>query len=239
MIFTKKTKISSVFRGYTAFTLAEILIVIGIIGIVARMTIPTLLKQTNERATISMLKKSYANLSNAYKLAVQDEGTPENWGSILSPLVPFLSIAKNCLDGSKGCWPSGVTYMQLSPALGAYWVSFDNYNNPKLRLADGTMIFANVGSPTCSFSIGSSLALKNVCAWYTIDVNGEKKPNQIGKDTFGFYLTKYGIVPFGTALQTSTPPGGDVGTFTNGCKNSATAVGFGCSAWVLYNENQD
>jgi len=61
------------------FTLAEVLITLGIIGIIAEMTIPTLVQKADERAIIVALKKNYSVLSSAYKLAENDEGTPDNW----------------------------------------------------------------------------------------------------------------------------------------------------------------
>lgn len=56
-----------------AFTLAEVLITLGIIGIVAAMTIPTLLTNIREKQTVSKLKQTYSMLSQAFKL-VEDNG---------------------------------------------------------------------------------------------------------------------------------------------------------------------
>ncbi|MBP7211391.1 type II secretion system protein, partial [bacterium] len=49
-----------------AFTLAEVLITLGIIGVVAALTIPTLMQRTQDREAISALKKFYSTLSSAY-----------------------------------------------------------------------------------------------------------------------------------------------------------------------------
>ena len=57
-----------------AFTLAEVLITLGIIGVVAAMTIPTLIAKYTETMTISKLKKAYATITNVYKLSMIDNG---------------------------------------------------------------------------------------------------------------------------------------------------------------------
>src|SRR5574344_1363304 len=57
-----------------AFTLAEVLIVLGIIGVVAALTIPNLIKHTQEQETVSQLQKVYTTLSEAYKSAENDYG---------------------------------------------------------------------------------------------------------------------------------------------------------------------
>ncbi|MBP7212243.1 prepilin-type N-terminal cleavage/methylation domain-containing protein, partial [bacterium] len=47
----------------TAFTLAEVLITLGIIGIVAALTIPTLMNKSQKQQTVTALKKSYSTFS--------------------------------------------------------------------------------------------------------------------------------------------------------------------------------
>lgn len=52
----------------SGFTLAEVLITLGIIGVVAAITLPTLIQNNDEKATVTKLKKMYSNLQNAYAL---------------------------------------------------------------------------------------------------------------------------------------------------------------------------
>lgn len=103
-------------------------------------------------------------------------------------------------------------------------------------MTDGTLIkTGNIYSGTCKQSYGYSDALDNICGEYIVDVNGYKGPNQYGKDTFIFYLTKFGIIPAGSPLE-----GGQY-AFTNdtGCQDKSTSYGTGCAAWVIFNNNQD
>ena len=51
-----------------AFTLAEVLITLGIIGVVASMTLPALINQTRAKELQTGLKKAYSVLQTAYKL---------------------------------------------------------------------------------------------------------------------------------------------------------------------------
>ena len=70
-----------------AFTLAEVLITLGIIGIVAAMTIPTLIQNYQKRAYVAGLQKAYAQLAQAFKLAMADDTT-----TLLQNTTLFRSI---------------------------------------------------------------------------------------------------------------------------------------------------
>jgi type II secretory pathway pseudopilin PulG len=58
------------------------LITLGIIGVVAAMTIPTLMAKINERQTVSKLKKAYSTLSNAMRILEHDDDI--DWNSCLT-----------------------------------------------------------------------------------------------------------------------------------------------------------
>ena len=63
-----------------AFTLAEVLITLAIIGVVAAMTIPTLISDYQEKVTVTKVKKFYSTFSNAYQLAIAEHGEISTWG---------------------------------------------------------------------------------------------------------------------------------------------------------------
>lgn len=63
------------------FTLAEVLITLGIIGVVAAMTMPSLIANHQEKVTVTKVKKVYSILSQAYLIAVEEYGTPDEWGT--------------------------------------------------------------------------------------------------------------------------------------------------------------
>ncbi len=62
------------------FTLAEVLITLGIIGVVAALTLPSLIQNYREQAIVARVKKFYSVFSQAYAMAVLENGTIDNWG---------------------------------------------------------------------------------------------------------------------------------------------------------------
>ena len=67
-------------KNKRAFTLAEVLITLGIIGVVAAMTIPTLMQKYYEKQTVTKVIEIQSIVSQALKLVEEDYDTPENWG---------------------------------------------------------------------------------------------------------------------------------------------------------------
>ena len=65
-----------------AFTLAEVLITLAIIGIVAAMTIPTLISTYKKHTVETKLKRFYSTMSQAVKLSEIDNGEVSSWDSI-------------------------------------------------------------------------------------------------------------------------------------------------------------
>ena len=218
------------------FTLAELLIVLGIIGIIAALTMPTLIAKHKEKETVTRLKKAYSTLSNAYNLAIAENSTPDNWDLIgsasaqgaenmMNMLVPYMNVTKNC-GRNTGCFPD-VTYKYLN---NTDWNNIDTAaTRAKIMLADGTMIALAIDNKDCILSQGNSTELQQVCGGIHIDTNGFKPPNTLGKDIFSFHVTKNVIVPRGTLDDTSN-------SFST-CKTSSN--GWGCTAWVLLNENME
>lgn len=222
-----------------AFTLAEVIIVLGIIGIVAQCTIPTMINNITTQVNINVLKKSLSMLSQAYTMAVQENGTPDTWGltgngdgsvRAFTFFTPFLKVTKNC--GLTGSCFTDDKYAHL------YRTSTrGNLNEDtavaKIQLADGSALGLAIISDNCaSFSNAQLPILQNLCGYFYVDTNGFKKPNVVGKDMFLLYFTKNGIVPAGTATDTFYDFNGECISLTN-------ASGWGCTAWVIYNGNMD
>lgn len=209
------------------FTLAEVLITLGIIGIVAAMTIPVLMQKTTAAQKVTALKETFSILSQAHTQAVSDNGSPETWDistlgtdtgalNTLAIYTPYLKLTKDCGLGA-GCWAPG-TY------------SLDAPGRAKALLNNGVSIGTYSYGSGCTNNQGTTSALQNICAIFYIDVNGAKLPNLVGDDVFVFWITKYGIVPRGTVNDT-------VFNFVS-CQ-SAQGHDSGCTAWALYKENED
>ena len=63
-----------------SFTLAETLITLAIIGIVASITIPTTIKKYNEKQTIFRLTSAYSILANAFNRMIFENGRINTYG---------------------------------------------------------------------------------------------------------------------------------------------------------------
>lgn len=209
------------------FTLAEVLITLGIIGVIASLTIPTLMQKQKDMATISAVKKSMSVISNAFISAVQDEGPPTGWTlgnggvTILDNLAPYLKISKNC--GIRvGCFPTG-SYKLLDRTTDDWNIDSD-FDSGKAMLGDGSLIVTKTNG-NCNDMIGT---LSNICGTIWVDVNGFKTPNTKGLDLFGFYMTKDKIVPIGTGANNWDAP-----AFCNMYYCDAATL------WIIYNNNMD
>ncbi len=63
----------------SAFTLAEVLITLGIIAVVAAMTLPSVIINYQKEKTVSYVKKFYNEINNAVRMSVVDNGDVELW----------------------------------------------------------------------------------------------------------------------------------------------------------------
>jgi hypothetical protein len=199
---------------------------------VAALTMPALVANYQEKVTITKLKKFYSVMSQAYQQALLEDDNPASWDlraqddpqgglNFYSHLEPYLKITKYCGTGS-GCW-ADTAYKYLN---GADIVNIDKHlKYVKFILSDGSSVAVMPQSGNCN------AGNMGVCAAAIVDVNGSKPPNQIGKDIFHFLFTKDSVIATGSQQSTWYP-------FTTCAKESASS-GWGCAAWVIYNENLD
>jgi len=213
-----------------AFTLAEVLITLAIIGVVAAMTIPTLISDYQEKVTITKLKKTYSVLSNALGLAIAENGsvdtwnyapgmTPEGTRKFFDYIRPMLKIAKDCggSNENKCITDDAMLCLNGSECVTAGWFYGANETYYKVVLNDGSALWTRT-TVSCDQVDGEE---ENICALFWYDVNGIKAPNQLGRDTFVFYVKPYGVIPH---------------THDNCYLND---TGWGCAAYILKHGNMD
>jgi len=229
-----------------AFTLAEVLITLAIIGVVAAMTIPTLISNYKEKETVTKVKKIYSNLSNAHKMieamngygaisgAYDETKTPaENTQAIVNLYKPYFKISKDC-GFEPGCLTSG----PVKSLSGVDYADYDNTTNEyKMILSDGTALWFYVAYEDIYDEDGNYIH-SQVSMNIKVDINGFDGPYQWGRDLFVFENTDNSIVPYGTPKSTQ------YFTFDEYCKiktgDAATRDdGLGCTAWVIQNGNMD
>lgn len=226
----------SVGKCKNAFTLAEVLITLGIIGVVAAMTMPMLMQDTRDKQLVAQLKKAYSTMSQALALAIVENGTPNYWlvdneaSSALElqkKMSSYYKVNKDCqLEG--GCWPDNNIPKLDGTASGINLGTDTSYAT--FSVADGALFAFKILDNECNLNAGNISSLKNVCAEIYVDVNGEKHPNIFGYDIFKFYVVKKSIYPAGL-------DGDTYNSFENDCLNKTS--GFGCTAWAVRNSNLD
>ena len=74
-----KNIITNSARVTKGFTLAETLVTLGIIGIVAAMTLPAVVGKWQKTVHINQMKHTYSVIANAFQMSMQDNGNPKEW----------------------------------------------------------------------------------------------------------------------------------------------------------------
>ena len=182
-----------------AFTLAEVLITLVIIGVVAALTIPNLLAKHDEQQTVAKLKKTYAALVTAQRLSIAETG--EDYDKKIHPYNAFrkyFKTAKNCEKTGTGCFATSDEYKTLGGKVQSEVLKIldiGGWTN-KIILDDGVAIaFVPV-------SYGYVVDSNNLTVPYiVVDVNGIKPPNIFGRDTFMFVVLPNKIVPMGIGFN--------------------------------------
>ncbi len=144
-----------VFNKIKAFTLAEVLITLGIIGIVAAMTLPALIQKNQETELTTRAKRTYSELNQAIKLYEAQNGTPGdirglfeaknetiNSTQLAQDFAKYFSGAKVCKNKSdKGCSPYYYKIAYAAPRVDSTGTLTEwNNNLPKIILKDGAVI---------------------------------------------------------------------------------------------------
>lgn len=224
------------------YTLAEVLITIGIIGVIASLTIPNIVNNHLEKRRIVQLKKAYNTISRAFDMAIAENGTVDNWCArpvnwdecsvdITNKILPYMQKVKLCKGdaqwNSKYCFAT--SYKNLEGGIAGLWL-----NKEKLfRTSDGVSF--NIRADCCDmfsqyWCIGTTNGYMNNCGSVNVDINGPDGPNVAGKDYFYFSIRKDKILPLGIQQDTHY-----LRSFSNRCLNFGDA----CAGWVIYNENMD
>jgi len=215
-----------------AFTLAETLITLTIIGVVAALTIPTLMRKYQEKQTVTGVKAAYSLLSNAIKLAETENGavatwdvgvkdTPEGADKVAAIIFPHLKTVKTCKSNERGCFAEYYRNLQGSSFA---WQPDSHRNYSRAQLENGMDVIAWSGGNNYINPIA-----------FSVDINGHKPPNRAGYDYFIFnYNVNEGLKPAGRKEDMHGDYGSD-------CKYNGTSLSNGtyCTGWVMYKENMN
>lgn len=210
-----------------AFTLVEVLITLGIVGVVAAITIPTLVANYKKHVLISQLKKGYSTISQALTMMYYDTGIDITFANY--PNNSFVKVFQQYLLKLGYSSGSGITGIDSDN----YYSStiYKNYNNTNTGDAaslDEGQIILNDGMAI--FIQNSSLAHYGLLI--TIDVNGIKKnPNKWGHDLFTFRMTDDGrLIPAEAPSSTFIYANQSVYCSKN---STSRANGMGCTYYAI------
>lgn len=149
-----------------AFTLAEVLITLGIIGVVAAITIPVLIQNYQDKVLISQTKKAYSTFNNMFALAQQDNGTPGDNSELFlpkdTPSNVIVDRLAKYLQGAKVCYSKNTAeckqyYYEMSYAIPQYnnddetkYYFLDSV--PKLILDNGIIFAVSPNRSACELT---------------------------------------------------------------------------------------
>jgi len=194
-----------------AFTLAEVLITLGIIGIVAEMTIPTLTASYQNKVYLTSLQQFYSTfnqgmmqLKTKYDCSdlacagvVATNNSAAAWRTNFDK--EMKSVFKITESNETGIHMAPNEIKELSGALagwGSFWV--DNTSWYFYRTAQGALVGIHIANGTdCGAPDATNPSnYKQICSGVIFDTNGEKPPNQWGRDTWSSYVTIEGqLIP--------------------------------------------
>ena len=220
-------KIMFVARKFCAFTLAETLIVMGIIGVVAALTIPNLNSSTADKEKVAKLNKIYSNLEDAVGRAQAVYGPVEEWLSgktdeqkkliFYERMSEFMKVQKTCAPNTAGCF----TKSQGKALKSGFSVTDTPQAFYQVILADGTSVslFPYFGDGNCQ---------EDGCYNFYVDIDGPSKGSYTwGKDIFVFVGgSKDGLISSWASSNATL-------------RSNCFKFGNTCSSWVIQNNNMD
>lgn len=213
-------------RKNKAFTLAETLVVMGIIGVVAALTIPNLSSSTANKENVARVQKAYSTINEAFERVQAEYGNIQRWplrdfgwngnndtDFFANRMSEYLKVSKNCArNANQGCMASSVKYLNGTSTTSGYSAVTDADTSAyKMILADGT---------------GLAIQVVSGSIFMNVDIDGPRKGSgTIGKDWFRFVYdassTKK-VIPANTSNLTSSFSSGE-----------------GLTAWVIETGNMD
>lgn len=194
---------------YVAFTLAEVLIVLGILGIVAEITIPVILGNAINAQYNTGVKDAYALLTQAVNLMKSQDIELVTGGTeaIMAQLCSVLSCTT--IDTDYNVFgPNGSHYRYYYGAEKTDWPNVAATQKSSAILKNGYYLNVYWPAAGCStYAAGCSASLQ-------VDINGKNGPNMHGQDMYRFYILQsspgsYYVRPLGFPSDLYAPvPGG-------------------------------
>ena len=226
---------ASLLSRLAAFTLAEVLITLGIIGVVAAMTMPTLINNINKKHWITGYKKAFSELSQIHQLLNSETG-----GSYMAECNDFddvclknlfaekMKVVEYCKENVPNKCQESSTYLN-GKTRGINQSTDVNDIWPTIVTASGYSVKFRFHGNDCSEFIESYSQKLPTCGWMQIDVNGLKRPNVVGKDIYFLNIFKNKLFP-----RYSNELNGQFVSYETLKEDCENGEGVGCSTIYLY-----
>ena len=185
--------VGSYFRHWCgAFTLAEVLVTLGIIGVVSAMTVPTLMQNYQRQSYVTQLHKVYNEMSQVFQqmmtdrnaLNLKETGLLNTTEQATETFKNYFKVVQDCGNNFSPCFASeyrSTTGSSIKPAEANWWSS-------SFVLADGAAIGLH---GLIDYSAGN---VSYPYGYMYVDINGAKGPNIVGRDFFLFYYFNDGTL---------------------------------------------
>ena len=184
-----------------AFTLAEVLITLGVIGVVAALTLPTLLTNIQDRVREKRIENIHQKLSKVTDkmAATSDLRGYETTARFIEEMKKHMNIAKVCDNSHLAeCWPTTEVNladdktweMSKTKTAKTLKIAQDGWDDTVgIVTADGTAMILSYDK-NCAFNPDNGLKYDNssgksnslVCLSGVYDWNGSSRPNKLGDD---------------------------------------------------------
>lgn len=196
-------------KSNRAFTLAEVLVTLGIVGVVSALTIPTLVKNHKQKLFVTQLHKVYNDFTQATEMYMTDKQVANlaesrlrnNPAELRRFFNSYFKVVKDCETSYVPCFADEYTSMTGNGPTRLR----TGQCNVVITLASGAAICADVAHMEDSSytndegqeetvkssnhvgSVGDVIAIE-------VDVNGKQPPNMYGRDYFAFQINRNGRV---------------------------------------------
>ena len=160
-------------KWHSAFTLAEIIVVLTVLGIVSTFSIPKILGSQQEARKKAVYKQLFSTLTESMYEGIQTRVfTNSSSNGIRGNIIRFyledrLSAVKFCGSGDSTCWTHPL-HGGASPGYRGAWVFHDN-----------SVLTVQLTSQSAA---GDSNAVNGWLAHFICDYNGAEGPNLYGED---------------------------------------------------------
>ena len=233
-----------------AFTLAETLTILAILGVLATIMITNLVNSIQDSIEITQIKKAYSMISNAFSMAIVENGPLKTWNwpeptarksikntvFLSEKLSEYLPVQRFC-GNTTGCFNYGYgsthKFKTLNDFNGGSELHTDNPNlyTSKMILKNNMRIAFAMGYPDFT----------NQWDYYhmKIDINGPIGPNRYGYDVFHIFYNSNGLLSFNSYVAKQASFCNKYSIAPSNTTSTPSLDGVSCIYWVIKHNNMN